>query len=181
MIDTEVGYCNGDVENVTYEDVCSGTTGHNEVVRVMYDSSVVSLRALLEEFFLNAHDPTTLNRQGNDAGTHYRSGAYVNSREELAIVEAMVEELQPRFGGQIVTEVRVDSRRSQAPILSLVPFTHSRTHSRYALARLPGGPGETVQRGGGVPPGVLGEGRAVRAEAERGEEVQRSDPLLWMT
>lgn len=187
VIDTEVGYCNGDVENVTYEDVCSGTTGHNEVVRVMYDSSEVSLRALLEEFFLNAHDPTTLNRQGNDAGTQYRSGAYVNSREELAIVEAMVEELQPRFGGQIVTEVRVDSRRSQAPILSLAPFTdsrtltHSRTHSRFALARLPGGPGEAVQRGGGVPPGVLGEGRAVRAEAERGEEVQRSDPLLWMT
>ena len=130
MIDTEVGYCNGDVENVTYEDVCSGTTGHNEVVRVMYDSSVVSLRALLEEFFLNAHDPTTLNRQGNDAGTQYRSGAYVNSREDLAIVEAMVEELQPRFGGQIVTEVRVDSRRSQAPTLSLAPFTHSRTHAR---------------------------------------------------
>ena len=105
VIDTEVGYCNGHVEQVTYEDVCRGDTGHNEVVRVMYDASVVSLRELLDEFFLNAHDPTTLNRQGNDSGTQYRSGAYVNTQEELDLVRSVVEELQPKFNGQIVTEV----------------------------------------------------------------------------
>ena len=105
VIDTEVGYSNGQVEKVTYEDVCRGDTGHNEVVRVMYDESVVSLRALLDEFFLNAHDPTALNRQGNDAGTQYRSGCYVDSEEELDFVRSVVDELQPKFNGKIVTDV----------------------------------------------------------------------------
>ena len=105
VIDTEVGYSNGQVEKVTYEDVCSGRTGHNEVVRVMYDASAVSLRELLDEFFLNAHDPTALNRQGNDSGTQYRSGCYVDSQEELEFVRSVVEELQPKFNGNIVTEV----------------------------------------------------------------------------
>lgn len=105
VIDTEVGYCNGQVEKVTYEDVCRGDTGHNEVVRVMYDASAVSLRELLDEFFLNAHDPTALNRQGNDVGQQYRSGCYVESQEELDFVRSVVDELQAKFKGKIVTEV----------------------------------------------------------------------------
>jgi len=107
VIDTEVGYSNGSVDSVTYEDVCSGTTGHNEVVRVLYDSRNVSLRSLVEEHILRAHDPTTLNRQGNDSGTQYRSGIYVRTPEEKALVESIIDELQPQFSGQIVTEVAI--------------------------------------------------------------------------
>jgi len=95
------GYCNGHVERPSYEQVCSGQTGHNEVVRLDFDPSVVSLRELLEVFFV-IHDPTSLNRQGADVGTQYRSGIYVHSpeqaelaREVLAEVPGAVTELQP--------------------------------------------------------------------------------------
>jgi len=71
----ESGYSNGHVVNPTYEQVCGGDTGHVEVVRVSYDTSQISLREILEIFFV-IHDPTTLNRQGNDVGTQYRSGIY---------------------------------------------------------------------------------------------------------
>lgn len=85
-----------------------------EVVRVLYDSGAVSLRELLEEFFLRAHDPTSLNRQGGDTGTQYRSGAYVNTPEELEVVREVMEALQPEFGGKIVTEVALVSLWNRA-------------------------------------------------------------------
>jgi len=95
------GYCNGHVEQPSYEQVCSGQTGHNEVVRLDFDPSVVSLRELLEVFFV-IHDPTSLNRQGADVGTQYRSGIYFHNdqqaelaREVLAEVPGAVTELQP--------------------------------------------------------------------------------------
>jgi methionine-S-sulfoxide reductase len=107
VIDTEVGYCNGTVETVTYEDVCSGTTGHNEVVKVLYNEKEVTLGDLVREHILKAHDPTTLNRQGNDSGTQYRSGIYLTSEAEKQEVERMIDELQPEYSGQIVTEVDI--------------------------------------------------------------------------
>jgi hypothetical protein len=74
------GYCNGHVKNPTYKQVCSGNTGHNEVIQVEYDPSTVPYLTLVKAFF-KAHDPTTLNRQGNDTGTQYRSGIYYHDDE----------------------------------------------------------------------------------------------------
>lgn len=80
----ESGYSQGHVENPSYEQVCGGDTGHNEVVRVAFDPAVISYREVLEIFFA-IHDPTTLNRQGNDVGPQYRSGIYTHSAEQAAI------------------------------------------------------------------------------------------------
>src|SRR3954468_24858945 len=78
VISVESGYSNGHVPHPTYRQVCGGNTGHAEVVRVTFDPSVVTFRDLLDIFF-TIHDPTTLNRQGNDTGTQYRSGIYYHS------------------------------------------------------------------------------------------------------
>ncbi len=106
VTDVESGYCNGHVERPSYEQVCTGRTGHNEVVRLTFDAAQVSLRQLLEIFFV-IHDPTTLNRQGNDAGTQYRSGIYVGSPEQAQEAQALMDELTKEgvFGSPIVTEV----------------------------------------------------------------------------
>ena len=93
VTDVESGYCNGHVLRPTYEDVCSGDTGHNEVVRLTYDDQVVSLRDLLEIFFV-IHDPTTLNRQGNDVGTQYRSGIYTEQAADHQLASDMLKALQ---------------------------------------------------------------------------------------
>jgi peptide-methionine (S)-S-oxide reductase len=76
----------------TYEQVCSGRTGHNEVVKLQYDPAQVSTRELLEIFFV-IHDPTTLNRQGNDRGTQYRSGIYVTSPGQAEVAQTLIDEL----------------------------------------------------------------------------------------
>lgn len=106
VLDVESGYSNGHAPNPTYEQVCTGTTGHNEVVKLVYDPAQVSTRELLEIFFL-IHDPTTLNRQGNDAGTQYRSGIYFTTPEQEAVAQVLIDELT--LGGvyprTIVTEV----------------------------------------------------------------------------
>ena len=106
VLDVESGYSNGQAQQPSYEDVCTGTTGCNEVVRLVYDPSQVSTRELLEIFFV-IHDPTTLNRQGNDVGTQYRSGIYVNTQEQRATAQALIEELtaENAFGRPVVTEV----------------------------------------------------------------------------
>ncbi len=106
VTDVESGYCNGHVERPSYEQVCTGRTGHNEVVRLTFDAAQVSLRQLLEIFFV-IHDPTTMNRQGNDAGTQYRSGIYVGSPEQAQEAQALMDELTKEgvFGSPIVTEV----------------------------------------------------------------------------
>ena len=105
---TEVvsGYANGHVQNPTYREVCSGRTGHAEVVRVTFDPDEVSLHDLLV-VFMTTHDPTTLNRQGADRGTQYRSGIYVASDEQRRTAEAVVQELtdEGTFSDPIVTEV----------------------------------------------------------------------------
>jgi peptide-methionine (S)-S-oxide reductase len=106
VLDVESGYCNGRPVRPSYEDVCTGTTGHNEVVKLVYDTAVISTRELLEIFFL-IHDPTTLNRQGNDTGTQYRSGIYVSEPAQDAEARAMIAELNAsgHYGRSIVTEV----------------------------------------------------------------------------
>ena len=106
VTDVESGYCNGHAPNPSYEDVCTGTTGHNEVVKLQYDPAQVSTRELLEILFV-IHDPTTLNRQGNDRGTQYRSGIYFTTPEQADVAKALIAELNAAqaFGQPIVTEV----------------------------------------------------------------------------
>ncbi|TXI66164.1 MAG: peptide-methionine (S)-S-oxide reductase MsrA [Limnohabitans sp.] len=107
VLDVESGYSNGHAPAPTYEQVCTGSTGHNEVVKLVYDPAQVSTRELLEIFFL-IHDPTTLNRQGHDVGTQYRSGIYFTTPEQEAEARAMIDELTHEgvFTQPIVTEVR---------------------------------------------------------------------------
>lgn len=101
----ESGYSQGRVEAPSYEQVCGGDTGHNEVVRVAFDPAVISYREVLEIFFA-VHDPTTLNRQGNDVGEQYRSGIYTHSAEQAAIAAEVKAEAQAGLGGaSVVTEI----------------------------------------------------------------------------
>ncbi len=103
---TRVGYTGGDFKNPTYKDVCSGTTGHAEAVEVEYDPSRVTYEKLLEVFWEN-HDPTTLNRQGPDVGTQYRSAVFFLTPEQEAAAKASKEKLQKngRYKRPIVTEI----------------------------------------------------------------------------
>jgi peptide-methionine (S)-S-oxide reductase len=89
VLDVESGYCNGQVVQPSYEQVCSGSTGHAEVVRLRFDPAVISLDEILQIFF-SIHDPTTLNRQGNDVGTQYRSGIYAEDATQLTQAQAFV-------------------------------------------------------------------------------------------
>ena len=100
----ESGYCNGHFPNPSYEQVCTGQTGHAEVVRVSFDDAEIALRDILAIFFAT-HDPTTLNRQGHDVGTQYRSGIYVHDEAQAAVAQAVLAEAQQAFGGRVVTEV----------------------------------------------------------------------------
>ncbi len=102
----ESGYAGGNVPNPTYRQVCSGTTGHAEVVRVTFDPQVVSFRELLEVFF-TIHDPTTLNRQGADVGTQYRSAIFYHSPAQKETAEQTIAELNAEqiWDAPIVTEV----------------------------------------------------------------------------
>ncbi len=113
VLAVESGYCNGHVKNPSYEQVCSGNTGHNEVVRVSFDAERISLREVLEIFFVT-HDPTTLNRQGNDVGTQYRSGIYWHSPEQEAVAQAVRAELNDQLKGRVVTEVLREDNYSRA-------------------------------------------------------------------
>jgi peptide-methionine (S)-S-oxide reductase len=98
------GYSNGHVREPTYEQVCAGHTGHAEVVKVEFDTTVISLREVLEIFF-TIHDPTTLNRQGNDAGPQYRSGIYLHSPEQRAVAQTVIDEVNAAVGGRVITEL----------------------------------------------------------------------------
>ena len=106
VTDVESGYCNGETERPSYEDVCTGRTGHNEVVKLTYDPQQVSTRQLLEIFFV-VHDPTQMNRQGNDVGTQYRSGIYYTTPEQKQVADDMIRAIMQEklFGRPVVTEV----------------------------------------------------------------------------
>jgi len=106
VLAVESGYCNGHTRNPSYQQVCGGDTGHNEVVRVDFDNQHISLREVLEIFFA-VHDPTTLNRQGADAGTQYRSGIYLHDEAQREAARAVLEEANTAHGGRVVTELRL--------------------------------------------------------------------------
>ena len=103
----ESGYAGGEMPNPTYKVVCTGTTGHAEVVQIAFDPAVIPFRELLQVFF-TIHDPTTLNCQGNDAGTQYRSAIFYHSPEQRETAEGVISELseQKLWPNPIVTEVQ---------------------------------------------------------------------------
>jgi peptide-methionine (S)-S-oxide reductase len=105
VLDVESGYCNGHTLKPTYAQVCEGDTGHNEVVRLTYDPEVISLREILEIFFV-IHDPTTLNRQGNDQGTQYRSGIYISDEADREVAQQVLDEVNAALSGRVVTELQ---------------------------------------------------------------------------
>ena len=104
VMSVESGYCNGETVNPSYEEVCSGTTGHAEVVRVTFDTRQITLREVLEIFFV-IHDPTTLNRQGNDSGTQYRSGIYFHDLAQQDVAREVMAKVNELHRGKLVTEL----------------------------------------------------------------------------
>ncbi len=145
---TAVGYAAGQTPNPTYEEVCSGQTGHNEVVMIVYDPAVTPFEALLKTFWEN-HDPTQGMRQGNDAGTQYRSGIYVSTDAQREAAERSAKDfgiaLAAKGFGPITTEIR------QAP-----DFYYAEAYHQQYLAKNPngycglGGTGVTCAIGTGV-------------------------------
>lgn len=106
VLEVESGYAGGSIENPTYEEVCTGRTGHAETVKVYYDSSIISYPQLLEVFF-DSHDPTTLNRQGPDSGSQYRSAVFYQDKAEQKAAEAYIAKLKQGLyaASKITTEV----------------------------------------------------------------------------
>ncbi|TGN18906.1 peptide-methionine (S)-S-oxide reductase MsrA [Leptospira idonii] len=105
VLSVESGYAGGTTKNPTYQEICTGTTGHAEVIRIRYDSSLIGFSDILDVFW-KAHDPTTLNRQGNDVGTQYRSVIFYHDENQKQIAEASKKEAGKYFAGRsIVTEI----------------------------------------------------------------------------
>lgn len=127
VLDTQVGYGQGTIDQPTYQQVCSGTTGYTEVCEITYDEKHLPLPKLLEHFF-RIIDPTTLNRQGPDRGNQYRSGVYYSSDDEKEIIVNFINEMQPHYMDPIVVEVE--------PMKSFFPAEDY--HQRY-LEKTPGG------------------------------------------
>ena len=98
------GYMGGEIKNPTYEQVCEGYTGHAEIIKIEYESSKISFKDLLYIFF-STHDPTTLNRQGNDIGTQYRSSVFTNDDSEIEILNNYILELNNSTNKEIVTTI----------------------------------------------------------------------------
>jgi peptide-methionine (S)-S-oxide reductase len=122
----ESGYSNGHVVSPSYEQVCSGTTGHAEVVRIGFDPERIPLREVLEIFF-TIHDPTTRDRQGNDLGPQYRSGIYWHDEAQRPVIDAVLAEVNAATGGRVVTEV--------APVAN---YSRAEEHHQHYFARHPG-------------------------------------------
>jgi len=106
VVSVEYGYIGGHVERPTYEAVCGGDTGHAEAIRITFDSDLITYRELLEVFFV-IHDPTTLNRQGHDVGTQYRSGIFYHTSEQKRIAEEVIASFTKEqvYTNPIVTEI----------------------------------------------------------------------------
>ncbi len=104
VMETEVGYANGNTENPSYEQVCTNTTGYAETVYIKYDENEITLNKILEDFW-KVIDPTLLNRQGGDMGTQYRTGIYYVDEDDLNIIKASMEKEASKYQKAIVTEV----------------------------------------------------------------------------
>ena len=103
VIKTEVGYCGGDSKTVTYKEVCTGNTNHAEVVKLDFDAKIISYEKILD-FFFEIHDPTTLNSQGPDFGTQYRSEIFYLSDRQKEIAENVIKKINLKLSGNIVTK-----------------------------------------------------------------------------
>jgi len=130
VLETQVGYAGGTVPNPDYDAVSSGSSGHAEAVRIVYDQSVLSYRKLLSDWFFRMHDPTTKNQQGNDVGTQYRSVIFVTSASERQIAESVIQEIDR-------------SGKLDAPIVTTIeaagPFTPAEDYHQDYLQKHPGG------------------------------------------
>ena len=104
IIKTEVGYCGGNNAKTTYEEVCSGTTNHAEVVKLDYDEKIITYEKILKVFF-QIHDPTTLNSQGPDFGTQYRSEIFYLNNKQKIVAENILKEIDQRLSGKVVTKI----------------------------------------------------------------------------
>lgn len=127
VVSTQAGYAQSDVADPTYKEVCTGRTGAAETVRVEYDPQKVSLKSLLDLFY-ESIDPTTLNRQGNDVGTQYRSGIYYVDPSERSVIESSLRELARHYRRPVVVQVQ--------PLLNFYPAEEY--HQDY-LYKNPGG------------------------------------------
>jgi peptide-methionine (S)-S-oxide reductase len=128
VVAVESGYSNGHVLNPTYEQVCSGDTGHNEVVQVRFDTARIGLDEILAIFF-TIHDPTTLNRQGNDIGTQYRSGIYYERDDQRDVARRLMDGMvaSGAVRGKLVTE-----------LLPLANYSRAEEYHQHYFARHPG-------------------------------------------
>ena len=104
VVNTEVGYCGGNTEQTSYKEVCYGNTNHAEVVKIEFDDTKISYEDILRYFF-EFHDPTTLNRQGPDVGTQYRSEIFVHNEDQNKIASKILNEFNEKFEGKIVTKI----------------------------------------------------------------------------
>lgn len=104
VINTKVGYSNGNTKNPTYEEVCSSITGYAEACSIEYDENIISLKNLLKKFF-KIIDPTLINRQGPDIGSQYRTGIYYYEESDLNIINSFIEEIKNNYDKKIVTEI----------------------------------------------------------------------------
>ena len=104
IIKTEVGYCGGNNKETTYKEVCSGSTNHAEVVKLKFDPKLISYENILN-FFFQIHDPTTLNSQGPDFGTQYRSEIFYLNENQKEISEKVIEKVNKKLSGKIVTNI----------------------------------------------------------------------------
>ncbi|MBP2635392.1 MAG: msrAB [Firmicutes bacterium] len=127
VLNTTVGYGQGSKDRPTYELVCTGMTGHAEVCEVTYEEKIISLQKLLEHFF-RIIDPTTLNRQGPDEGTQYRTGIYYESEADRKVIIDFIDKMKPHYAAPIVVEVEPVGRF----------FPAEDYHQRY-LEKTPGG------------------------------------------
>ncbi|MBC8588719.1 peptide-methionine (S)-S-oxide reductase MsrA [Paratissierella segnis] len=127
VVDTQVGYANGTVPNPSYEEVCTGTTGHAETTYIKYDENTITLQRLLERFW-RVIDPTSFNKQGNDIGSQYRTGIYYTNGEDLLIIGKSLEGVESKYNKPIVTE-----------ILPLKSFYDAEEYHQDYLKKNPGG------------------------------------------
>jgi peptide-methionine (S)-S-oxide reductase len=132
----ESGYIGGAVPNPTYEEVCTGQTGHAEAIRITYDPAQISYADLLDVFFAT-HDPTTLNRQGNDIGTQYRSAVFPHDAAQEAEARAAITRAQPDWPAAIVTTIEPDAPWYSAEDYHQKYWDRVGTRNPYCMAVIP--------------------------------------------